>query len=190
MQIFLQSAPQPPSQEPPQKFLGIEGWLCHIQVAPFLEAEMCWLTERTLLYPQQPVKNSHSRSRAAAPRGPLSALRKWRLMIIQLYFLFELRKMTSLSDFKHSLFLVLWVILPESQTAPFRNPDPKDSPCLGQDESQLVILQNAWEAVCPVIRVALEGRGFCKMEGQPQSLWLEAPSHIWPLSAPGESVTS
>lgn len=65
--------------------------------------------------------------------------------------------MTSLSDFKHSLFLVVWVTLPESQTAPFRSPDPKESPCLGQDESQLIVLQNAWEAACPVIRVAPEG---------------------------------
>ena len=48
-------------------------------------------------------------------------------------------------------------MLYESQTATFKSPDPKESSCLGQHESQLIVLQNAWEAACPVIRVALGG---------------------------------
>ena len=64
--------------------------------------------------------------------------------------------MTSFSDLNpvSSLFLES----SESQTAAFRSPEPKESPCLGQNESQLVILQNALEAVCPVVRVALAGK--------------------------------
>lgn len=51
--------------------------------------------------------NSHTHSRAASAPSDPSTLCKWRLTIIQLYLLFELRKMTSLAHFKNSLFLVL-----------------------------------------------------------------------------------
>ena len=45
--FIIQSAT--PSQELPQKSLAIEGWLGHIQVAPFLAPVMCRFTEGTLL---------------------------------------------------------------------------------------------------------------------------------------------
>lgn len=79
-------------------------------------------------------------------------------MLIRLYFIFELRKMTSLADFKNKVSSCSWSNLSESQTAPFRSAHPKESPSrLGQDKSQLVIPQNAREEACPVIRVALGG---------------------------------
>ena len=48
-QIFFIIQSATPSQELPQKSLAIEGWLGHIQVAPFLVPVMCRFTERTLL---------------------------------------------------------------------------------------------------------------------------------------------
>jgi hypothetical protein len=83
---------------------------------------------------------------------------------IQAVFCFERRKVTRLAQFKNSFCLVLWAIFyssspgaSESQIAPFISLDPIELPCLGQDESQLVILQKVWETACPVIRVALGG---------------------------------
>lgn len=54
---------------------------------------------------------------------------------------------------------------------------PKDAPCLGQDQSQLGILQNAWEAACPVIRVAL-AEGILQDGRAAGKLLLEAPPQI------------
>lgn len=71
---------------------------------------------------------SHPRQSCFCVSWSLPALRTWRPMIIQLYFIFELRKMTSLADFKNKVSSCSLSNLSESQTAPFRSAHPKESP--------------------------------------------------------------
>ena len=91
--------------------------------------------------------------------------------------------MTSLSDFKHSLFLVVWVT-----NCSFQKSRPQ----------RIILPWATWKsAYCSAecLGGSLSGDQsgtwgkFFKMAGQPQTLWLEAPPHKRSLSAPGESVT-